>query len=78
MDHRIAAALWKFAPDYGYMWWLNTNGAQAAAAPEAAFCASGFGGNYIFVDQEHDLVIVLRWTPALEGVVNRVIEAIEE
>lgn len=65
-------------PDYGYMWWLNTDGAQASAAPESAFCASGFGGNYIFVDQEHDLVIVLRWTPALEGIVNRVMEAIAE
>ncbi len=65
-------------PDYGYMWWLNTDGALASKAPESAFCANGFGGNYIFVDQEHDLVIVLRWTPALGEVVNRVIDALEE
>ncbi|MDA7978697.1 MAG: beta-lactamase family protein [Pirellulales bacterium] len=85
-DEQVLPAEWITAlrqpcevrPDYGYMWWLNTNGAQASKAPESAFCASGFGGNYIFVDHEHDLLIVLRWTPALEGVVNRVIDAIEE
>ena len=25
------------------------------------FSAVGFGGNYVVVDQEHDLVIVARW-----------------
>ena len=25
------------------------------------FSAVGFGGNYIVVDQEHDLVVVARW-----------------
>lgn len=64
--------------DYGYMWWLNTDGAQATKAPESSFCANGFGGNYIFVDTEHDLVVVLRWTPNLGEVINRVMEALEE
>jgi CubicO group peptidase (beta-lactamase class C family) len=39
-------------PNYGYMWWLNN---------ESIFSAVGFGGNYVVVDQEHDLVIVARW-----------------
>jgi CubicO group peptidase (beta-lactamase class C family) len=38
--------------NYGYMWWLNN---------ESIFSAVGFGGNYIAVDQEHDMVIVVRW-----------------
>jgi hypothetical protein len=38
--------------NYGYMWWLNNEG---------MFSAVGFGGNYITVDTEHDLVIVARW-----------------
>lgn len=39
-------------PKYGYMWWLNT---------ESIFSAVGFGGNYIVVDREHDLVVAARW-----------------
>jgi len=46
---------------YGYMWWLNKGGRSVKEAPQSAFYASGFGGNYIVVDQENDLVIVTRW-----------------
>ncbi|MGD9265165.1 MAG: serine hydrolase [Lysobacterales bacterium] len=56
-------------PDYGYMWWLNTGRERIPEAPESAFWASGFGGNYIYVDQDNDLLIVLRWIPALDEVV---------
>ena len=64
-------------PDYGYMWWLNTDQKRIPAAPASAFWAAGFGGNYIYVDQENDLLIVLRWIPALEEVVEAVMSAIE-
>jgi hypothetical protein len=64
-------------PDYGYLWWLNTGRKQIPAAPESAYSAAGFGGNYIYVDEEHDLVIVLRWIPDLAGVVERVLGALE-
>ena len=46
---------------YGYMWWLNKGPRYVAEAPQSAFYATGFGGNYIVVDQENDLVIVTRW-----------------
>jgi CubicO group peptidase (beta-lactamase class C family) len=65
-------------PDYGYMWWLNTNRKRIPAAPASAFWAAGFGGNYIYVDQENDLLVVLRWIPALEEVVEAVMSAIED
>ncbi|WP_372013790.1 serine hydrolase domain-containing protein [Pseudoxanthomonas sp. 10H] len=65
-------------PDYGYLWWLNTGRKAIPAAPESAYWASGFGGNHVYVDREHDLVIVLRWTPDLAGVVTRVLGAIEK
>ncbi len=64
-------------PDYGYLWWPNTGREAIPAAPESAFWAAGFGGNYVYVDREHDLVMVLRWTPDLAGVVTRVLGAIE-
>ncbi|MBW3549411.1 MAG: beta-lactamase family protein [Proteobacteria bacterium] len=64
-------------PDYGYLWWLNTGREAIPAAPESAFWGAGFGGNYVYIDREHDLVVVLRWTPDLEGVVTRVLAALE-
>jgi len=63
--------------DYGAMWWLNTDRARIPAAPASSFYAAGFGGNYIYVDRENDLLIVLRWTPDLAGVVERVLSAKE-
>lgn len=64
-------------PDYGYLWWLNTARERIPAAPETAFWAAGFGGNYIYMDPEHDLLLVLRWTPALEEVVTALMTALE-
>jgi len=64
-------------PDYGYLWWLNTGRKAIPAAPESAFWASGFGGNYIYIDRENDLVVVLRWTPDIAGVITQVLGALE-
>jgi CubicO group peptidase (beta-lactamase class C family) len=65
-------------PDYGLLWWLNTDRKPLPAAPASAFWALGFGGNYLYVDREHDLVIVLRWIPDGNGaaVVSAVIDAL--
>ncbi|MGM1056671.1 MAG: serine hydrolase domain-containing protein [Bacteroidota bacterium] len=49
-------------PNYGYMWWLNKEGSrQWKELPEHLFYAAGFGGNFIVIDREKDLVIVTRW-----------------
>jgi len=49
-------------PNYGYMWWLNKKGERHMdKIGEHIFYAAGFGGNYIVIDQEKDLVIVTRW-----------------
>ncbi|MGE3512095.1 MAG: serine hydrolase domain-containing protein [Vicinamibacterales bacterium] len=48
------------APDYGYMWWLNATGGTKGV-PTTSFQARGGGSNTIFVDPEHDLVVVWRW-----------------
>lgn len=45
---------------YGYLWWLNTEG-RWPEAPRSSFCALGAGNNTIWVDPEHDLVVVWRW-----------------
>ncbi len=46
---------------YGYMWWLNKGPRQWEGLPTHLFYAAGFGGNFIVVDQQRDLVIVTRW-----------------
>ena len=62
--------------DYGYMWWLNAEQTHPAAPP-SAFWAAGNGGNYIFVDRQHDLLIVLRWTRDFNGVIERIYAALQ-
>jgi CubicO group peptidase (beta-lactamase class C family) len=48
--------------DYGYMnWFLNTDRKMLPSAPATAFMHLGNGNNVIYVDPEHELVIVLRW-----------------
>lgn len=46
--------------EYGYMWWTNTTRKWKTSSPELYY-AAGFGGNYIVVDKENDLVMVTRW-----------------
>lgn len=46
--------------DYGYLWWLNTDN-RWPAAPRSSFSAQGAGDNTIWIDPEHDLVVVWRW-----------------
>ncbi len=46
---------------YGYMWWLNAGDRSWAGVPDHVYYAAGFGGNFIVIDEERDLVIVTRW-----------------
>ena len=48
-------------PDYGYLWWLNTEKKAWPDAPATSFAALGAGQNTVWVDPEHDIVIVWRW-----------------
>ncbi len=63
-------------PDHGYMWWLNTDRKAIPAAPEAVYFAAGFGGNYVYVDEVNDLVVVLRWIPAFAEAMELILSAI--
>jgi CubicO group peptidase (beta-lactamase class C family) len=47
--------------DYGYLWWLNSQGENWPDAPKTSFAALGFGSNTVWIDPEHDLVVVWRW-----------------
>jgi CubicO group peptidase (beta-lactamase class C family) len=45
---------------YGLMWWTNQEN-RLGNVSKNIYYANGFGGNFIVVDNEHDLVIVARW-----------------
>jgi CubicO group peptidase (beta-lactamase class C family) len=49
-------------PNYGLLWWLNTNRTRYPSAPPASYAAVGAGGNLTWIDPQHDIVAVLRWT----------------
>ena len=49
-------------PNYGYMWWLNQPGNRYwEGLPENIYYAAGFGGNFIVICPDEELVIVTRW-----------------
>jgi CubicO group peptidase (beta-lactamase class C family) len=65
-------------PQYGLLWWLNTDRQSVPAAPESCFAARGAGANIIWVDPEHDLVIVARWIDraSIPGFLELVVRAV--
>lgn len=67
-------------PDYGSLWWLNTDRKRYPAAPATSIFALGSGGNMIWVEPTRDLVVVTRWIqPArLNEFIGLVMEALPE
>nr|WP_310586500.1 serine hydrolase [Runella sp.] len=65
-------------PTYGYMnWFLNTDKKPLPSAPANVYYHVGNGTNIVYVDPDHELVMVVRWIEnnALDGIVKRVLEA---
>jgi len=74
---KAATAPSAHGPDYGYLWWLNTQGKNYPGLPTTAYGARGAGSNTITISPEHDLVVVWRWHRGNEAeFVQRVIRAI--
>jgi CubicO group peptidase (beta-lactamase class C family) len=63
---------------YGLMWWTNEEN-RLGNVSKKIYTADGFGGNFIVVDSEHDLVIVARWLEPnkIGELVQLVIKAVE-
>jgi CubicO group peptidase (beta-lactamase class C family) len=65
-------------PDYGYLWWLNTQGKNYPGLPNTAYGARGAGSNTITILPEQDLVVVWRWHRGNEAeFVKKVMAAIQ-
>src|SRR5687768_13270479 len=76
----VQAALTRSAhgPDYGYRWWLNTQGRNYPGLPPTVYGARGAGSNTILISPDHDLVVVWRWHAGNEAeFAKRIIAAIK-
>jgi CubicO group peptidase (beta-lactamase class C family) len=64
--------------NYGYLWWLNTGPDANPDLPSSAVSAMGAGSNIIWIDPDHDLVVVARWIDktAVDGFLSRVLAAL--
>lgn len=65
-------------PQYGLLWWLNTGRGLFPSAPESSYAARGAGSNLIWIDPEHDIVVVARWIDAgsIDGFLKLVLDAV--
>ncbi len=66
-------------PDYGYLWWLNTTRKQWPSGPPSSFAAIGNGGNIVWIDPEHDIVLVWHWHEpgnAVDGMIQRIVASV--
>ena len=64
---------------YGFMnYFLNTNRKMYPSAPASAYAHIGNGTNAIYVDQENDLVAVVRWIDdkSMDGFLQRLLGAL--
>ena len=66
------------APFYGWLTWLNRDGAMFADASRASWFMVGAGGHYTWIDPAHDAVVVVRWLDPAHGpgFVSRVARAL--
>jgi len=64
--------------DYGYLWWLNTRKNQWPSAPATSYAAIGNGSNTIWIDPEHDIVLVWHWHRgnAMDGMIQRIMDSV--
>jgi CubicO group peptidase (beta-lactamase class C family) len=66
---------------YGFMnYFLNTDRRGIASAPESVHYHVGAGSNIVYVDPEHDLVVVVRWIRqgALSEFIGKILEAVAQ
>jgi CubicO group peptidase (beta-lactamase class C family) len=66
------------APFYGWLTWLNRDGAMFADASRESWFMVGAGGNYVWIDPKNEAVVVVRWLDGAysAGFVTRVARAL--
>jgi len=66
------------APFYGWLTWLNRDGRMFADASRASWFMFGAGGHTVWIDPDHEAVVVARWLDGAHsaGFVSRVAKAL--
>jgi CubicO group peptidase (beta-lactamase class C family) len=66
------------APFYGWLTWLNRDGRLFADASRASWFMFGAGGHMVWIDPDHEAVVVARWLDGAHsaGFVRRVTQAL--
>lgn len=65
-------------PDYGFLWWLNTQGKNYPGLSAKVYGARGAGSNTVLISPDHQLVVVWRWHAGNEvEFARRVVAAIK-
>ena len=68
-------------PSYGYLWWLNhpDSSRYVKEAGEDMFYAAGFGGNFIVILPQHNMVVVTRWLApkVMPEVIQKIMTAVK-
>jgi CubicO group peptidase (beta-lactamase class C family) len=68
----------KANPTYGFAnWYLNTDRKPVPTAPASSVRFVGNGNNIVYIDWENDLVIVTRWSNALNDLVGKTIASLQ-
>jgi hypothetical protein len=67
------------APYYGYLIWLNKDGALFKDAPRSSWFAIAAGSSVTWVDQKLELVCIMRWidAPKTNDCIARIMRALE-
>ena len=65
------------APFYGMLTWLNPEGHNFPGASAASWFMVGAGGNYVWIEPQHQAVVVVRWLDSehFAGFCQRVTDA---
>jgi len=83
-DQQIISESWvdamtescRIKPDYGYLWWLNHEGAISDIGSPKSFAARGAGGNVVYVEPDMDIVVVIRWSNDTKAVIDRILSTL--
>jgi CubicO group peptidase (beta-lactamase class C family) len=87
-DRQVVSAGWiksmatpcAIAPFYGYLTWLNFEQRIFRSVPASSRFAFGAGGNFVWIEPERRMVLVVRWIDAehADEFFRRVLQAIDD
>ena len=65
-------------PDYGFLFWLNRGRRAYPSAPASSYFMVGAGSNVVWIDDDLDVVVVMRWVASdrVDALVGKLLAAL--